>query len=191
MNYDQILGTFAESTGHINVYRTGYKYSLPRGLQVDKSSLYNETITSGHNTYYLYVDVVSYHNKKNYNYEFNPNSYYSKSFNFNDKSGFVEINLKDNNQYLIEIMYNYAKIEVMVDKKDINTSLLYAISILKNISYNDSVIEKLLGKDIFNYSEEDYNIFNTTSNDSNYLNVDNSYQGVDEQEEVYDSDLIN
>ncbi len=191
MSTEQIIATFANNPGHINIYRTGYKYSLPRGLQVDSYSLYNEVISNNDTIFYLYVDIVSFYNKKNYDYVKNTSSYYSEEFSYNDKKGYLEINLKENGKYLIEIMYNYAKIEVMVNKESMNRALLYSISVLKSISYNESVIKNLLGKDIFNYSEEDYNIFNTTSNDSNYLNYDNEYKETDESREVYDSDLIN
>lgn len=190
LNYEQILATFSDSGNHVNVYRTGYKYYLPRGLQIDSYSLYNEVLSSNNETYYLYVDVVSYYNKKNNTYSKNPNAYYSQTFEYHDHSGYVEINLKENEKYLIEIIYNYAKIEVMVDKDSLNKALLYSISILKNVSYNDRVIENMLGKDMFNYSEEDYNIFNTTSSDSNYLDYDNGYT-EEEKQTVHDSDMIN
>lgn len=191
LSIEQILGTFTDTPGHINVYRTGYKYSLPRGLQIDSYSLYNEVISNNDTVFYLYVDIVSYYNKKNHDYVANNSAYFSEAFTFNDKKGYIEVILKENDKYLIEIMYNYAKIEVMVDKENINKTLIYAISLLKSISYNESVIANMLGKDIFNYSEEDYNIFNTTSNDSNYLNYDNEYKEPEESNEVYDSDLIN
>jgi hypothetical protein len=89
-------------------------------------------------------------------------------------------------------MYNYAKIEVMVEKDDINSTLLYAISVLKSINYNDSIIANLLQNNVLNYADEDYNIFNTTSKDSNYLNYDDDYDENETQEHnVHDSDLLN
>lgn len=36
------------------------------------------------------------------------------------KFGYVEVNLLKNDKYLVEIMYNYAKIEVIVDKSNLN-----------------------------------------------------------------------
>lgn len=190
LNYDQIINTFDGKKSHINVYRTGYKYSLPRTMQVQSFKLFNEVLTSNKATFYLYVDAVSYYNKTNNELKNDTNSNYFKTFSYNDKQGCIRINKKENNKYLIEIIYNYAKIEVMVEEDDINESMLYAIEILKNISYNDSVIANLLGSDVLTYKEEDYNIFNTTSSDSNYLDYDSEYKWTDETE-IYDSDLIN
>jgi hypothetical protein len=192
LKIDDILSTFSDKAGHVNVYRTGYKYSLPRGLQVENYTLYNETLTNAEDKFYLYVDMISYHNKTKFSYQESNSVYYSKAFNYNNCDGYLEINLKENNKYLIEIMYNYAKIEVMVDKDDINSSILYAISVLKGITYNDSVIANLIGDDILNYADENYNIFNTTSSDSNYLNYDKEYKGPDvDKNTTHDSDLVN
>ena len=49
----------------------------------------------------------------------------------------------------------------------------------------------MLKEDVLTYTEEDFNIFNTTSKDSNYLNYDNEYREVDNSDEKYDSDLLN
>ena len=44
---------------------TGYKYYLPKYMSIKNAINYNETINSNDNTYYLYVDIISYYNKKN------------------------------------------------------------------------------------------------------------------------------
>lgn len=69
-------------------------------------------------------------------------------------------------------MYNYAKIEVIVDKISLNEAMLSIINILKSVEYNDSIIANLMGDDILNFSEVEFNIFNTKGNESNYLTVD-------------------
>lgn len=192
LSYDDIIKTIGASREATNVYRTGYKYYLPRGMKIDNSTLFNETISSNDDIYYLYIDAISYYyqkDKQENKYQPNTESYYSKRFDFEDKYGYVEINLKENEKYLIEIMYNYAKIEVIVDKEDINLSLLNAINILKSVKINDSIIANLLGKDILNYAEEEFNIFNTTSSDSTYIQIDDSY--YEEEQYVPDTDLLN
>ena len=191
MSYKEIIANIGNSNGHINVYRTGYKYSLPRGLQVESYSLYNEVLSSNRIKYYLYVDIVNYYSKASYDLPSKEDSIYSEEFSYKDKDGYVRINLTENNQYWIEIMYNYAKIEVIVDENEVKEALLYSVNILKDISYNDSVIANLLGNDVLTYAEEDYNIFNTTKEDSNYLNYDNEYKGPTNETDVHDSDLIN
>jgi hypothetical protein len=192
LSYDDIVQTLSTSKGISNIYRTGYSYSLPRGMQIKDFSAYNEVLTNNNNIFYLYVDMVSYYNKITNTYQETKSAYYSRKISYDNKDGYIEINLKENNKYLVEIMYNYAKIEVMVEKDDINSTLLYAISVLKSINYNDSIIANLLQNNVLNYADEDYNIFNTTSKDSNYLNYDDDYDENETQEHnVHDSDLLN
>ncbi len=190
LTYEEIIQNFGTISSRTNVYRTGYKYYLPRGMQINDSTLYNEILEDGRNTYYLYVDVVSYLNKVQYEYEINSDIVYSSSISNGDKFGYVEINLTENDKYLVEIMYNYAKIEVIVGESDINKAMLSAISILKSIVYNDSVIANLLEDDVLNYAEEEFDIFDNISSDDNYIKY-----GTDDYEptedEIPDSDLLN
>ena len=189
LSYDDILETISGNANRTNMYRTGYKYYLPQGMEIEDSTLFNEVITDYNNVYYLYIDGISYHNKKDNSYKENGNVYYSKEINNDDKNGYVEINLLENEKYLIEIMYNYAKIEVIVEQKDINISLFNALNILKSVEYNDNIIANLLDNDVLNFVEEEFNIFHTTSSDSTYIQIDDSYQ--EEEQQVPDTDLIN
>ena len=186
---EEILGYLETKKQRVNTYRTGFDYYLPQGMQIEESNLFNEVISSNNALYYLYVDAISYQKKIEYNYKENNQSYLSKNIKINDKFGYLEINLLENAKYLIEIMYNYAKIEVIVDKEDINMTLLNAINILKSIEYKDEIIANLLKDDVLNYAEVEFNIFNTTSSDSTYITKDESY--ISDEEEVLDPDLIN
>mgnify|MGYP000541844271 len=67
--------------------------------------------------------------------------------------------------------------------------MLSIINILKSVEYNDSIIANLMGDDILNFSEEEFNIFNTKGSESNYLTIDNNYK--EEEEKIPDPDLIN
>ena len=87
-------------------------------------------------------------------------------------------------------MYNYAKIEVIVDEAHINEVMLSAISILKSIVYNNSVITNLLEDNVLNFAEEEFDIFNNSNNDSDYIEVDTDDFGSVE-EEIPDTDLLN
>lgn len=174
-----------------NKYRKGYKYNLVRGLSVKKTTELNEIIKDNKYTYFLYVDAVSYYNKIIEEYQTNEEAYVSMPINYEDKYGYLEINelVKDN--YLIEIMYNYAKIEVIVDEKNINLAVSCAVSILRSIEYNDNIIANLLGDDVLSYQEETYNIFNTESSESsNVLKAIEEDKYV-EEESIKDTDLIN
>lgn len=189
-SYDDIINNIAKRANKDNVYRTGYSYYLPRGMQVADSTLYNEAITDARYKYYLYVDIVSYYKKVTKDYSVNDNALVSKKLDYDGKFGYVEVNLLKNDKYLVEIMYNYAKIEVIVDKSNLNEAMLSIINILKSVEYNDSIIANLMGDDVLNFSEEEFNIFNTKGSESNYLTVDKD-ASKEEDTKIPDPDLIN
>ena len=170
-----------------NVNRLGYQYYLSRGLIIQTSKDFNEIITDQKYLYYLYVDVVSYNSQVDFTYHVNDDAYYSSSLNYQGKNGYLEINNYENDQYLIEIMYNYAKIEVVAYESDINLVVAYAMSILSSITYNDSVIENYLGDDVFLSSEENYDIFEIVGSD-NYLEFTDEEEETDE---IIDPDYVN
>ena len=185
-----IVNNLSRPINKINTYHTGYSYYIPKGLSVKEYSPYNEVLESNEYEYYLYIDLISYYNKVKNEYEANKTSYYSERLKNDDKYGYVEINLQENNQYLIEIMFNYAKIEVMVDEDDIKDALSYSVAILRSIEYNDEIIANLLGDDVLSFQEEVYDIFNTTgSESSNYLKAIEEDQYV--EPDIKDTDLIN
>ena len=151
-----------------NTVGKGYKYYRPRGVTYIDTTEYNEKLYSNGYNYYLYVDINSYYYKKEFTYEENDEAYYSKYLEINDKFGYVEIN-EYNGLYLIEFMYNYAKIEALVEKDDINQTILDATYILSTIKYNSNVIKIMLNEDYFTDKEERYDVFtpkNTVKSDT-------------------------
>lgn len=180
----EIVGSKVTTT---NVNRNGYQYYLPRGLNLKKSSSFNEIFTDQKYYYYLYVDVVRFHNQVNFNYSINDNAYYSKLLGNSEKKGFIEINNYKNNQYLIEIMYNYAKIEVVVYEEDIKSSVAYAMVVLSSVTYNDYVIEKYLTSSVIDSIEEEFDIFEIVGSD-HYLEFAEEEAS---STEVKDPDYIN
>ena len=185
---DTILNdTLYSKVTSTNVNRMGYRYYLPRGLVIKSSEDFNEIISDQKYLYYLYVDIVSYDSNVGFTYNINQDAYYSSSLIHQGKTGYIEINNYENDQYLIEIMYNYAKIEVVAYESDINKTVAYAISILSSIAYNNNVIENYLGDDVFLSSEEGYDIFEIVGSD-NYLEF--TEEPV-ETDEIQDPDYIN
>lgn len=172
-----------------NQYRTGYKYYLPRGLSVVNQSDYNEKLNTDRYSYYLYVDLVSYYNKVKVDYVINKNAYYSKAIKNKKSFGYLEIK-PINDKYLVEIMYNYAKIEVIVKKQDINNTVANAITILNSIQYNNNIVENVMGENILQFKETELNIFETKKTESNYINYEEMYGQYEEKNDVHDSDLI-
>ena len=172
-----------------NEVRVGYKFYKPSLMSVTNSTKYNEVLRCNEFNYYLYVDLVSYYNKADITYDENDISYYSKKISHKNKKGYIEINEIKDNQYLIEIMYNYAKIEVRVDEKHIKEAVSYSLSVLTSIRYNDKVIENTMGKDAFNGTEETVNIFKTVGSEKNHLQYveDSKF----DKDVIPDMDLIN
>lgn len=170
-----------------NVNRNGYRFYLPKGINIRESKGFNEILDDVFYEYYLYVDVVEYHNQTEFSYKTNNNAYYSRSLENNGKKGYIEINNYKNNQYLIEIMYNYAKIEVVVYQEDINHAVAYAMAVLTSITYNDNVIENYLSSSILNSNEEEVDIFEVIGRDQ-YLQVTDEEEKTQEKN---DTDYIN
>lgn len=172
-----------------NQYRKGYKYYLPVGMMVKKTDDFNEIIINKDIKYYMYVDIVSYYNKVKKEYKINEAAFISKDITYNDINGYLEVN-QINDKYLIEIMYNYAKIELIVDNKNLEEVITNSIIVLSTIKYNDDIIKNMMGEDILNFNEEQLNIFETTGSESNFLEYIQEYDSY-EGPEIPDLDLIN
>ena len=141
-----------------NTVGKGYKYYKPREVTYIDTNEYNEKLYSNGNYYYLYVDINSYYYKKEFSYEENENAYYSRLIDINNKYGYLEIN-KYKDLYLVEFMYNYAKIEALVEKEDINDVVLNASYILSTIKFNSKIIKIMLNDNYFINKEERYDLF--------------------------------
>ncbi len=170
-----------------NQFRTGYKYYLPRGLNIVSQSDYNEKLNTDRYTYYLYVDIVSFYNKVDNQFKTDSKAYYSKAFTKGDKYGYLQVSALDD-KYLVEIMYNYAKIEVIVKQSDLKDTVANAITILNSIQYNKNIIENVMGDNVLQYKEIEMNIFESKKTDSNVLEYEEKYGQY--EEETHDSDLI-
>lgn len=192
LSYDEIVLNIQKNSLKDNVFRTGYSYYLPRGVRVSDTSLYNEVLEDHNNKYYLYVDIVSYYNKKGVSVE-TDNSYISYKFSNDGIDGYLRVDLKDD-KYLVEIIYNYAKIEVMVEKGDINEAINNSIIILSTIKYDDDLIENLIGENKIKSKEENVDIFGSTKSNENFLKVIEEYDNYDDEKdenEIPDFDVIN
>lgn len=188
---DHILSSSINSRVHTtNVNRNGYRYYLPKGLFIKSSKEFNEIISDQKYFYYLYVDIVSYDSEIGFSYTVNQEAYYSASLVHQDKNGFIEINNYENDQYLIEIMYNYAKIEVIVEKEDINKSVTNAMIVLSTITYTDDIVKNLLSIDEVTSSEEKFSVFDEDASDSNFLEVYKEYGNYEGDDKVPDLDVI-
>lgn len=146
----------------------GYKYYVPRGVNYIDNNDYNDKLYANGNYYYLYIDTISFYHSVDSKYTVNNNAYYSKELDINNKKGYLEIN-KIDDKYLIEFMYNYAKIEAFVDYESINDVVLNSSYILSTIKFNSNVIELMLDTDYFINKEEQYDIFTSKKTTNKFL----------------------
>jgi len=171
-----------------NIYHRGYQYYLPKKMGVKRINDTNEIITSDKYTYYLYLDLVSVIEEKNIPYEKEANLYQNLEFNYKNNQGYLKIkNLND--YYLVEIMYNYAKIEVIVDIEDINEVVNNSITILSTIKYNKDIIANLMEDNLLNYKDESLNLFDKITSEDNFIKYEEQYD--DYESDIPDYDVIN
>lgn len=189
-SYDVIANNIIDSNVQIyNHYDRGYKHYIPRGLSVKQSNEYNEIIKSNKYEYYLYVDLVSYFNKIQFEYKTNENAYYSTLIR--DGQGVIDIIQKDEN-YLVVVQYNYAKIETLVKEHDIKVAVSNSLIMLSTINYNNEVIQAMLDEGVLSLNERKVDIF-----DSDGKNKQNELQEIDEdnyrseEEKEKDRDYVN
>ena len=191
MSIDNIISQALDSNMHnTNISRAGFRYYLPKGMRVVRHIGNNEIISVNNYSYYLYVDYVSYYHKVANTYQMKTDVYYSKIMNNEDKTGYIEVKTTQNDKYYLEIMYNYAKIEVMVDKKDLNRTIAYAMSLLSSIEYQEVVLRSFMEDDVLATNEVEHNIFETADTESDYLQVLETYGQYEEKDESVDPDFI-
>ena len=168
-NIDNIIDVVLSKDNKLyNRVGKGYKYYVPRGMNYIDTIELNDKLYSNGYYYYLYIDVISYYNKIDFDYKENQDAYYSRYIDINGKKGYLEIN-KVGNRYLIEFMYNYAKIEALVYEEDINSVVLNSTYILSTIKFNKNVIKLMLNDEYFINKEEKYDIFTSKVGTTNNL----------------------
>ncbi len=191
LNYEQIINNTLNSNYQLaNENRRGYKYYLPKGMRVIKRTGTNEIFSKEDDNYYLYVDLVSYYNKVDASYEEKKDVVFSKNIKKDDKFGYIEIKKTTNEKYFIEIMYNYAKIEVIVSEDNIKEALAYSTAILTSINYQDTVLKSLMETNSLKSNEVLYNIFETADTESSYLQIAEEYGQYEEEDETVDPNFI-
>lgn len=146
----------------------GYKYYVPRGVNYIDTVEFNDKLYSDGNYYYLYIDAISYYHKKDIDYEVKEDIYYSREFNINDKKGYLQIE-EQGDKYLINFFYNYARIQTLVEKEEINDVVLNSTYILSTVKFNHEVIKLMLDDEFFTNKEETYDIFESTVEEDNFL----------------------
>lgn len=177
---DELLPTMLNRKNNLyNVVFDGYKYYVPHGMKLENKEEYNATLLDENNqTYYFYVDAISFYNKEKLTYHTSQDAYYSKELFYQNKEGYLEINqIGKSDTYFIEYMYNYGKIETYTTKDKINESVIEASTILSSLRFNRTVLETIIGNKVLNYKEETYNVMKPKGNVSteSYLDYEEKY----------------
>ena len=168
-SFDSIINTVLFNDTNLgNVSFEGYKFYLPRGSIVDAKKQYNLEIKNDKNYYYLYVDIISYYYKTKENHQVDNNLFYSKTLNYKDNFGYIDIS-KIGNKYFLEVMYNYAKIETYVLEDDLYDAFLDICYILSTIDFNDSAISYKLSNQELETTSEEFDIFKSKKDNDNFL----------------------
>lgn len=160
-----------EEVDYSNVYFDGYKFFVPKGLQIISKDEYNSVFLDRNaNKYYLYIDAISYYHKTENTYMVDEDIHYSNKLNYNKKTGYINIEEMEGKFY-IQFMYNYAKMEAYVNKDDLTSVVNNMCYILRTIEFNDKVLESLIGDNVLSYQEEEFNLFDAEKSNENVLEV--------------------
>lgn len=158
-----------------NVQYDGYSYYVPRGLKIYVRDDYNVIFKDEYgNSYFMYIDIIGYYNKVDIKNDKNNDYYYYKELNYNNKKGYIKID-KLGDKYLIKYYYNYTKLEVYVYKKHLVNTINNMSSIIRSVSYNDKIINSLIGKDVYNKKDENYVLFKDKTTVEDFLEIVDKY----------------
>lgn len=181
MSTDEVVDVMLKNDTNLsnNVF-DGYKYYIPKGLRLLEKDEYNASFKDEYNnTYYFYIDVISYYNKEEVEYKVNNKAYFSKELDYNDKKGYLEITkIEDTDAYFIEYMYNYGKIEAFVKENEIKSAIINMSSVLKSLEFNRTVLESLIGNNVLDYKEDTYDVMKpkgSTATKDTYLEYEEKY----------------
>ncbi len=182
-NFDIVIESILKDGSLTNTIGRGYKYYIPAGVKLVESTNYNEKLQYNNDYYYLYVDVVGYYYKTEYEYEIKEDVVLSKKIEHNDKKGYIEITEKDG-IYFIEALYNYAKIEAYVNEKNLKDSFLNIMYTLSSVKFNDYVTELMLKKDILSFNEEKFDAFKSRRKSGSFLDYVTEFDDYKEEIEI-------
>ena len=179
-NVDNIVKVVLSKENNLyNKIGKGYKYYVPRGVSYIDTIDLNDKLYSNGVYYYLYIDIVSYFYKIDTSYEERNDIYYSKKID-GEKSGYLEIEEIDN-QYYVTFYYNYAKIEAITTKHNLEEVILNASYILSTVKFNDNIIELNLKDNYLTNKEEQYTEFKENEKEDYFLTI------TDEEQEIVEN----
>ena len=180
-NYIELINDCLKKNSVTNEVSRGYKYYLPKGAKKLHDYDYNQIFKVDNNYIYLYIDVISYYHKKDLIKADNSNPYYYQLINNDNKKGYIKIEKKDE-KFLVNILYNYSKVEFYTNENDLNKLITISSIILNSIKYNDNIIEKILEGNIGNFKEFTYEVEKPNNAGSNFSQYLEEYVQKEEKE---------
>ena len=171
-NIDNIVNVILTKENKLyNQVGQGYKYYLPSGVTYIDSDELNDILYCNGNYYYLFMDAINYYYQTAIEYKEDDSLYYSRAFDVSDgfnHTGYLEIKEEDN-LYHVEFVYNYAKIETIVEKKDLNDTILNSSYILSTVKYNYNIVELMLNEDYFINKTGKYETYDTKEDSGKFV----------------------
>ena len=175
LNYEQMMYMILPLKIRMhNVVGNGYKYYAPKGVARINSKNNNEVLKHNNNKYYLYVDIINYYYKNDVSFQKNASAYYSDKIKFNGKDGYIQIIPKGNKMY-VDMVYNYARIETYVDKKDLKDTIASMSFILTSVEFNDTLLTKMYEQGTLGSKEEVYKLFDNKEREGNFIEYIEEY----------------
>ena len=189
LTYDEVIDkTLKQDISKTNTNHEGYKLYIPENMTLLGDLKGNDVLYCDGDKYYLYVDLVSYYNKKQNKYNVEKQDFvYSKDIDYDDLSGYVTLT-NSKGGYLLEIMYNYAKIEVVTN--DVNKAIANSLIVLKSIEYNYKIIDSMIGSNTLVYDSELFTLLGPSNKSDNFLSYIEEYGVYDEEDYEEDEDVI-
>lgn len=189
-SYEEIIDDVLVDNFHLkNVSLEGYSYYLPKGVLLKRSNSLNSILYYNHRKMYLYVDVLSYYHKVSSDYQENEDSYYSLKIDRNGKQGYLEIT-QISTKYFVEFMYHYSKIEAYVEEEDLKSTITKMAYILNSVTFQDTILNTLVGDRVLDYNEENFNIFKPKREEEIFLDYNEESQSHSESEIQKEEDQL-
>lgn len=170
-NIDNIINVILSKNNKLyNQVGQGYKYYLPSGVTYIESDEHNDILYCNGSYYYLYIDAINYYYQTKMEYTEDSNLYYSRKIKTSEgfnHSGYLQIKEKDG-LYHVEFVYNYARIETIVEESELRNTILNSAYILSTIKYNYNIVELMLKEDYFTNKTGKYNTYNIKDDSGNF-----------------------
>ena len=155
------------STNLVNTDTKGYKYYLPKGVSLIYNIDFNQKFRILDEDIYMYVDIVSYYYKKDLNDYEKDFNYYFSNISSKNKVGYIGIN-KEDNEYFVKLVYNYAKIEFYTSEDKISNLIAYSMIIMNSIEYNDILILEIIEDNNIRSEDTIYDILKPDDSESKF-----------------------